>query len=62
MFTAQTVADLNRQRFAAENVKDRQRAELLTIAELIVDEAQERWLRLLGQFPADFRWISAGVY
>jgi hypothetical protein len=23
---------------------------------------KERWLRLFGQFPADFKWISAGVY
>jgi hypothetical protein len=22
----------------------------------------KRWLRLFGQFPADFKWISAGVY
>jgi hypothetical protein len=40
MFAPQALADFNRQRLAAEDVDDRQCAELVAIAELVMDEVQ----------------------
>jgi nitric oxide reductase subunit B len=36
--------------------------QVLNMASFWVMSSAKRWLRLFGQFPADFKWISAGVY
>jgi len=53
MFAAQSLSHLDRQSLAAEDVDQRQRAELFTIAQLVVDEVEALWLRVQIGTPSD---------
>ena len=52
------MSDFDCQYFACENIDNRQGAELLTIAELVIDEVEApRFIRLLGLNPR-FRGVD----